>query len=134
MQLTALCTLTLAIDRDAVIVAERAHTGLCPGIISSRAFARSVEKGGDAHIGHQSREFTDDVSRRCIQGPAMLTVPRFWNLEFAVVFALPMEHQMDFIALPTRDNLCNAGAKDACAFFRRRRSMVPCALHVRAKC
>src|SRR5215472_18410486 len=94
--------LTLPINRDTVIAAERAHTGFCPGIISSRAFARPVEKGGDAHIRHQPREFTDDVGGRCIQGPAMLTVPRFWNLELGVVSALPMEHQMHFVAFETR--------------------------------
>jgi hypothetical protein len=46
--------------------------------------------------------------------------------------ALPMEHQMDFIAFETCDNLCNDGAKDAFACFRCRRWMVPCALQVRA--
>ena len=45
-----------------------------------------------------------------------------------------MEHQMDFIAFETRDNLCNDGAKDAFACFRCRRWMIPCALQVRAKC
>ena len=60
----------------------------------------------------------------------MLTVPRFLNLELGVVSALPMEHQMDFVAFETRDNLCNDGAQDALACFRCRRWMVPCALQV----
>jgi len=64
----------------------------------------------------------------------MLAGPRFWNFELGVVSALPMEHQMDFIAFETRDNLCNDGAKDAFACFRCRRWMIPCALQVRAKC
>jgi hypothetical protein len=48
-----------------------------------RALARSVEKGRDLHIGYQSREFCNDVSSRRIEGPAMLTVPRFANLELS---------------------------------------------------
>ena len=64
----------------------------------------------------------------------MLTVPRFGNLDLGVFAALPMEHQMDFIAFETRDNLSNDGAQDAFACFRCRRWMVPGALQVRAKC
>src|SRR5215510_1327940 len=117
-----------------MIAAERANTGLCPGIILSRALARSVEKGRDRHIGHRSREFSDDVSRRCIQGPAMLTVAWFANFELGVVTALPMEHQMDFVVFETRDDLGDDGAQDAFACLRCCRWVVPCALQVRAKC
>jgi len=97
----------------------------------SRALARSIEKGSDAHIRHQSREFSDDVSGRRIQGPAMLTVPRLANLKLGVVAALPMEHQMDFVAFETRDDLRNDGAQDAFACFSCRGLMLPCALEVR---
>jgi hypothetical protein len=120
-------------DRYFVFIAEGAHTRLCPRIVLTCAFARSVEKGRDAHIRHQSREFSDDVRSRRIQSPAMLTVPRFTNLELGVVAALTMQHQMHFLTFETSDDLSKDGTQDALACFCCCGWMVPRALEVRAK-
>ena len=47
------------------------------------------------------------ASGRCIEGPAMLTVPRFANFELGVVATLPMEHQMTSLPIETRNDLGN---------------------------
>jgi hypothetical protein len=39
----------------------------------------------------------------------MLPVAWFANFELGVVAALPMEHQMDFVAFETRDDLGDDG-------------------------
>ena len=60
----------------------------------------------------------------------MLTISWFVNLEFGVVAALPMQHQMHFVAFETSDDLDNDGAQDAFACFRCRRWMLPCAFEI----
>jgi hypothetical protein len=80
------------------------------GLRAARSLARSIQDASDPLIRHLSGEFPDDIRGRLIQGPASFTVTCFAHFELGVIASLPMNHQIDLVAVDASDDLNNDGA------------------------
>jgi hypothetical protein len=54
IQLSTLCTLTLAVDLDPVIAAKSSYTHFVPGVVAARTLTRAIEDARDSTIRHLS--------------------------------------------------------------------------------
>jgi hypothetical protein len=79
-------------------------------LLAARSLARSIQDASDPLIRHLSGESPDDIRGRLIQGPASFTVTCFAHFELGVIASLPMNHQIDLVAVDASDDLNNDGA------------------------
>src|SRR5215831_20496459 len=90
IQLSTLCTLTLAVDLDPMIAAESSYTRFVPCVVPARTLTRAIQDARDSIIRHLSGEFCNNVGCWCIEDPAMFSAARFAHTKLGVISSLPM--------------------------------------------
>jgi hypothetical protein len=110
IQLSTFCALSFAVGRNLMIIAKRTYTDFGPCVVAARSLARSIQDASDPLIRHLSGELPDDIRGRLIQGPASFTVTCFAHFELGVIASLPMNHQIDLVAVDASDDFNNDGA------------------------
>ena len=90
IQLSAFCTLTLAVDLDPMIAAESSYTRFVPRVVPACTLASSIQDACDSIIRHVSGEFSDDVGCWCIEDPSMFSATGFVHAKLGVIPSLPM--------------------------------------------
>jgi hypothetical protein len=97
--LAPLSPFAFAIDRNAMVAAERTHSRLDPSVAPAGRLADTIEEPRDLPIGHLSRQLVDQ--RQGILGyrPTVLADRILFELQRSGVTALPMQDHLDMIAL-----------------------------------
>src|SRR5215469_7758956 len=134
IQLRTFCTLTVAVDLDPMIAAKSPYTRFVPRVVPARTLTRSVQDARDSIVRDLSGEFSDDVGCWYIEDPAMFSAARFAHVKLGVISSLPMNLQIDLIAVNASDDLEDDSTQDALARLRCCRPMAPCALEVCTEC
>ena len=108
------------------------RVGLRPGVAAAGAFAGAVKESGDRLVGHQPGEGPDEV--RCL-APECPTVPIglvLADLQLGMVAALPVDDEIDLVALDTGHN--HDRPQNAFAGCRSGRRVVPGPLEIGTEC
>src|ERR1700760_446511 len=124
-QLTAFCTLTLAIARNMVLVAECTDPRLGPGMSFRRPSSGAVEKRSDGAVRQNSREFRDDPLSLHVGLPAVFATLLFPCLEHGVIAPLPVQKESEPATVDRDHDFTQHSAQDALSDRRRCCGMVP---------
>src|ERR1700731_2355953 len=89
--LAPLGPLAVAIDGNAVVVAERADPRLGPAVAAPGWLSGAIEEPRDLLVGHQARQLADQRQGVFGHRPAMLADPIHPQIQHGVVPTLPMQ-------------------------------------------
>lgn len=101
--------LTIAVDRDLILMAERANPAPGPAVAVAGGFTGSVEQRGNRLVRHLTRQGANQIHDVIIGGPACLARAVSLHRQMRVVPALPMDDESSsIISVPTRPQNSNS--------------------------
>src|ERR1017187_2603355 len=115
----------LAVDRNRVVVAQRADTLHGPALSVCRMALIPIQDRGDPRAWFNPRQHANNLHQIIVGGIPMRTGPNLLELYLSMVPALPMQDQPYGLAFTRRDDLFQGDTKEAFLVLRQTLRIIP---------
>ena len=102
-------------NRDVVVMAQRADAAAGPTVAVGRRFSRPIEHHGDRVIGHVTSQGAHEVDNIRVGDPSRVAELVLLHTKARVISSLPMNEKLEAVANDVDDNLGNDRADNLLA-------------------